>query len=741
MQEVIRLWGQWQANPNDRAGSGFGPFKDIFIHLRDVRRWDVRDRLDDGRLLDRWREELPHRTGEKLRFEMELWYRSNEVDRERAKADASAAVRTAGGRVVKIARVDGIRYLGVLAELPAEGVEELLKAVRTGNHTDLLKCEEVMFFRPRPQTGFLPGPRDEETRREVVAAAAADSIRPPAETEPVVALFDGLPVENHDLLDGRIVVDAPDGWGDDYPAEARRHGTAMASLILHGDLNDPDRGGPLPTPLYVRPILKAFETGSDWCEEFPRDELMVDLIHTAVRRMKVGDAEDEAAAPGVRVVNLSIGDADRPFLREMSPLARLLDWLASEHDLLFVVSVGNHQQDIELNMTRAEWEGLVPGDRAEPVLRALEEDQRNRRPIMPAESVNAVTVGSHHSDHAAPVKGDRRADCFADGGLPTPLASVAAGRGRAVKPEILMPGGRAFYTCRPVLGSDPAVLTTTASPRGPGLLTAAPGVRRGDLGHTEYGFGSSNAAALASRLAGLAHEKLAEAIDPDLPPLPSAGRTVLLKALLVHGASWEGQTDVLERVFGAEYEGEHWSHWDRLLARYLGFGLVNPNVALFCTGTRVTAVAAAKLAAGDAHVYQLPLPPSFPRSKIRRRVTATLAWNTPINVRHRQYRKASLWLKWPNDPLRVREKVGLGARAAELGTVEHVERAGDSAVAPAAGTSLTVQVNCREDAGGLNNSVWYGLAVTLDVAEPLTVDLYEEMREAIVNRVRQPVAA
>ena len=647
-----------------------------------MRRWDVRDRLDDGRLLGRWREELPHRIGESLRFEIELWFRAGETERQRAEADASAAVREAGGRVVKAGRVDAIRYHGVLAELPAEGVENLLEAVRSGTHTELLKCEEVMFFRPRPQTGFLPGAGEDAARREAVDAAAGSS-KPPDGSEAVVALFDGLPVEQHDLLDGRIVVDDPAGWGTDYPVEARRHGTAMASLILHGDLHDPDRGGPLPTPLYIRPVLKPIGVGGDLREEFPRDELMVDLIHVAVRRMKVGDADAGPTAPRVRVVNLSIGDADRPFLREMSPLARLLDWLAEEHDLLFVVSVGNHTQDVALNMTRAEWEALPESARAEPVLRALEGDQRNRRPIMPAESVNAVTVGALHADHAAPLPGDRRIDCFTDGGLPTPLASVAAGRGRAVKPEILMPGGRAFHTCRVGSSSDPAVLSVGQSPRGPGLLTAAPGVRPGELGHTEHGFGSSNAAALASRLAGRAFDRLGGVSEPDLPALPTAGLTVLLKALLVHGATWDGMTEVLDRVFADDLDDEHWSQRDRLLARYLGFGRVNPDVALFCTGTRITAVAAAGLSAGDAHAYRLPLPPSFPRAKVRRAVTATLAWNTPINVRHRQYRKASLWLGWPGDPLRVREKVGLGARAAELGTVEHVERAGDAAVAPA----------------------------------------------------------
>lgn len=54
--------------------------------------------------------------------------------------------------------------------------------------------------------------------------------------EPLVALFDGLPLTGHKLLDGRLIVDDPDGYESAYQARERVHGTAMASLICHGDL-------------------------------------------------------------------------------------------------------------------------------------------------------------------------------------------------------------------------------------------------------------------------------------------------------------------------------------------------------------------------------------------------------------------------------------------------------------------------------------------------------------------------
>jgi hypothetical protein len=90
----------------------------------------------------------------------------------------------------------------------------------------------------------------------------------------------------------------------------------MASLIAHGDLSTP--GPAIRQPLYVRPILQPHEFFARE-EVAPPDELLVDLIHRAFRRMLDGDGQQSPAAPSVRVVNLSIGDPARTFVRRFSP--------------------------------------------------------------------------------------------------------------------------------------------------------------------------------------------------------------------------------------------------------------------------------------------------------------------------------------------------------------------------------------------------------------------------------------
>ena len=102
---------------------------------------------------------------------------------------------------------------------------------------------------------------------------------------PIAALFDGLPLEHHELLEGRLVIDDEDNFGALYRPRDQQHGTSMASLITHGDLET--AGKPIATPVYVRPILRPHENYDQSVDErTPEDRLLIDLIHSAVRRMK-----------------------------------------------------------------------------------------------------------------------------------------------------------------------------------------------------------------------------------------------------------------------------------------------------------------------------------------------------------------------------------------------------------------------------------------------------------------------
>ncbi len=77
----------------------------------------------------------------------------------------------------------------------------------------------------------------------------------------------------------------------------------------------------------------------------------------------------------------------------------------------------------------------------------------------------------------------------------------------------------------------------------------------------------------------------------------------------------------------------------------------------------------------------------------------------------------------------------------QRGTLQHEILEGEQAVVFVDGDNLEVQVNCRADAGALDEDVAYALAVTLEVAEEIGVLIYPEIQERVRAQIRiQPEA-
>ena len=347
---------------------------------------------------------------------------------------------------------------------------------------------------------------------------------------PSSRLLDGLPLEHHQTLDGRLTIDDEDDHASRYTSQAQQHGSGMASLIAHGDLSVV--GEPLPRRIYVRPILIPYtEDGPDktvW-ERTPNDKLLVDLIHRSVLRIKGIDGE-AGTAPTVKIINLSFGNPWQPFCRQISPLARLLDWLAWKYKILFIVSAGNQSQIIRPAFDTTHISGADDDELIMKTLEALIADQVRRRPFSPAEAINVVTVGAIHADESTYPVGDQRVDLLRGARLPSPLSTVSNGFNRSVKPDVSFPGGRQLYLQK-ISSNPPPQFSIAWSPKAPGLCVAAPGLRPGELNMTVYTRGTSNATALATRTAGRVYERLLELIDePGGDRLTDEYIPVILKA-------------------------------------------------------------------------------------------------------------------------------------------------------------------------------------------------------------------
>lgn len=715
LTEVVSLWERFQVDPQVKLERGLAKWKDIFKHLRDVRFWGAQDRIGQN-IREYWENRLSFGT-EPIRFEIEAWCYSSNEKNTRTVTELSQLVADIGGRVLSVALIQEIAYHGFLVEMPSDSVRSLLSS----SPPALIHSERVMLFRPRGQA--LPEQEEDGLRfpEDEISNRSSSGV-------PIVGLLDGLPLQNHPLLAGHLSVDDPDSWESDYQARDRNHGTAMASLIMYGELDGSKI--PLSRPIYTRPIMRPdpsdFRVPRE--ENTPSDVLLIDLVHRSVKRIFDGEGGSPPAAPSVKVINLSAGDLLRPFDSDLSPWARLLDWLSSKYQVLFVVSAGNVPAQLNLPVPRGTFSGLSADEKQRLVLSALVSESVHRRLLTPGEAINVVTVGSAHSDGSTFMQVYDRYNPLPDRGI-SPYSCIGHGFRRAIKPDILMPGGRALLRERYTNDSGSTDLQVVNSSAAPGHRVAAPPDTSGQ--NTKYARGTSNATALATRGAAQAHAMI-EVLRAGNPGfLPERFDAVLLKALLVHGAEWG---DIENQIVNSRSDIDDRRQKKSLVARFVGYGLADIDRAITCTEQRATLIGIGELQDGEALEFRAPLPPCLNARVVKRRLTITLAWLSPVNPRHAKYRTARLWIKPPHDGLNV-DRMNCDWQHVLRGTVQHEVFEGDSAVAFVDGSDLVFKVNCAEDSGKLSTPVPFGLCVTLEVGEGVELPIYQEIQERVSTRV------
>jgi hypothetical protein len=653
-------------------------------------------------------------------FEVELWFRSAPVRRVAERERLQAALQVGGGRLISEFVLPEIAYHGVLAELPGLVLRETAQTMSVAWLSDR-DGAAVRFMRAAGQTG-IPVLEPEETSQTTRVAEALAG-------EPRVALLDGLPVAGHVLLDGRVVVDDPEGWEETTEVRSRMHGTATASAILHGDLGAGEE--PLDEPIYVRPIIRV-DPRHSWVstpqESVPVERLPVELVHEAVVRIKEGEG---AQAPRVCIVNLSVGDRVQQFDRFVSPWARLLDYLAATYEILFVVSAGNHPVELVLppDVDLADAEEVQS-----EVLGRLVAAASLRRVLAPGESVNALTVGAAHLD-AAQAPDDGRISPIATTGVGAAFSSWGPGHGRAIKPDVLAPGGRQLLEVAPSAPGADRVLAPAMTVRPPGIEVAAP-ASSGALDRTTWTHGTSLATALATRTGAQVLSRL-DALRAEWGgAMPDRSfDAVLAKALIVHGSGWGPAETTLREAFSAASGGATKED----LARALGYGLLRPGWPLVDDDHRVTALYAARLGDGT-HEYVLPLPPSLSGRADWRRITVTLAWLTPVNPAHRGYRRAKLRVDAKGSLGIADERQQASNQGVVRGTVQHEVLEGADAVPFADGDALAFTVVGSPGAGPFDDVVPYAFVVTLETREGAGLPIHAEVTARVRARVA-PVRA
>ncbi len=713
LREIVSLWGQW--SNGEALRTGFTPWRDVFATLRNIRPWGPNDRVQAGERQVISTEIAFMADDERIRLEIELVFRLLDERARDAELNVINSIRALGGSVVSSCRIADIGYHAILAELPVLAARSIVEL----SQDSIAGFDSVMHIRPQSISTTIEVGDSEAT--VLLEQSIVD--RPP-----ILAVLDGVPVAQHPLLNGGLIVDDQFGLESLALVGDREHGTAIASLIMHGDRNRSEQR--LTRRLHFVPVLGQRD-------EFPNDRLIVDMIYQAVLTMRGGDTP---TAPDVLIVNLSLGNSRSPFHGRMSPWARLIDRLSYRFGILFIISAGNHKAsfDVPNFSSFSQFEDATETQRAQGTMSAVGRLMAERRLLSPSESVNGVTVGAANLDGVS--SNDRQAtpnvDPFPNLTTSNPSSALGPGFAKSVKPDILMPGAKEHVSFV-ATGIVPSIRPSGAA-RAHGLKVASP--PRNGVGNLEhYTSGTSAAAALASRTCHQIHDALEVAYGDIFKNLGHAQRAAILKALLVHTATWSQATaDLIKQTLGPFDNRKHVLQKDNI-RRFLGYGVVDSEAAVACAEDRATFWASGTLPRERTVTVQVPIPVCINGQARPHTLQATLAWFTPVLVGRQSYRVVRLKLLDSDELSSLRvdlAKTQPDHKQVHRGTVVSRRWAGERAPIIGENHFVTLTIQREPDLGSvIDEPIAFALAVTL--AMPGITQIYDQVRTrlAVPSRI------
>ena len=244
---------------------------------------------------------------------------------------------------------------------------------------------------------------------------------PPAPGAVTIAIIDSGINSGHPFLaysvHGGIV-----GHVDLVDADENGHGTSVASVAIYGDVSSRAETGKFDAPFFARSARVV-----DGAGQFPKTITVPEVMENVIRRLH--------ADYGCRIFNVSLGDPKLVYNGgKPGAWAQTLDHLATQLDLLIVVSSGNQ--------TRLASLGPAVLDRYPAYL--LEADSRI---IDPATAANVLTIGSlAHSNGISDDDIDYvgvRSVCEIN--QPSPFTRSGPGIRGMIKPDLVDYGGTAVW--------------------------------------------------------------------------------------------------------------------------------------------------------------------------------------------------------------------------------------------------------------------------------------------------------
>ncbi|HRK63505.1 MAG TPA: hypothetical protein PLN53_03875, partial [Terricaulis sp.] len=298
----------------------------------------------------------------------------------------------------------------------------------------------------------------------------------------------------------------------------------------------------------------------------------------------------------------------------------------------------------------------------------------------------------------------------------------------------LMPGGRTLGTLRatasgPALKWSPAEILSGQQSAGAPVAAAEPF----PVGRSH---GSSNAAALATRLSVRAVDNLMVQGGAFPEGLDRRQSALLAKCLIGHAAAWGPAGQFAMQLVSQSPRNP--TQERRAVSDLFGYGLVDTDRALASTDQRITLLDVGVIRKNQGIVYQFAPPDCLSPSIERRIITGTVAWFTPVQATRRLYRQAELFI---DDLIDNGYALGVDAQSAQpmealacRGTIWSQKFDGARAISHGADDLIRLRVSCRETYPGALSAkmdIYYAVAMTIEVGADIGLPIYDDVMAAI----------
>ena len=135
------------------------------------------------------------------------------------------------------------------------------------------------------------------------------------------------------------------------------------------------------------------------------------------------------------------------------------------------------------------------------------------------------------------------------------------------------------------------------------------------------------------------------------------------------------------------------------------------------------------IAQDKAFIYSIPIPIEFHEKRLKRKLTVTLAYLSPIHPSSIKYREKQVWMTINNGNSLIGSRVEYDYHAVQRGTLQHEIFENNSIEVWDIDESIELKINCRGCASENNPEMLipYALFATFEMAPDCGVEVYQKV--------------